>query len=288
MTANLFRKTLLASSIALTMGTTSVEAALVTDVWGANTWSTDSANFTMLWGGDNVYVGGEGGVVGGTNDVNVYWDGNGFNANSDYTGPGSVSNVTASSTTPFYGNTWTAHDIQMFAPGTYSFDVTQGGGSGESGILAATVNAGQLGMHMLFDWSGSLNIDVFMVFSPSTIFGSGLLLSTETALTGKQKCDASFTGTITQNCLYDGGGYGPAGQPVKDQIWMLASIDPDGDGVMGVPMAAGGPAAGFNFNFNANLIAVSTLSAVPLPNAVWLFGSGLMGLLAAVRRKKAV
>jgi hypothetical protein len=34
-------------------------------------------------------------------------------------------------------------------------------------------------------------------------------------------------------------------------------------------------------------IYVETTSAVPVPAAVWLFGSGLMGLAGLARRKKA-
>jgi len=41
-------------------------------------------------------------TVGGTNDVAMTWDGNGFTASSDYTGLSSVSNVTAASTTTFF------------------------------------------------------------------------------------------------------------------------------------------------------------------------------------------
>lgn len=103
------------------------------------------------------------------------------------------------------------------------------------------------------------------------------------------KCENNFwtgSGTLTKNCLYDGPAYGSAGAPVKNQVWMLASVDGNGDGVMGIPMASGGPFAGFNANFNANLSPVQVL--VPVPAAVWLFGSGLMGLVAAVRRKKKV
>jgi hypothetical protein len=47
-------------------------------------------------------------------------------------------------------------------------------------------------------------------------------------------------------------------------------------------MAVGGPFAGFNANFNANMIPT------PVPAAVWLFGSGLFGLLGVARRRKKI
>ena len=160
------KKTIIATSISLTLGSSVANAALVENLFGAYTWNTDSANFTMLDGNGN--------SVGGTNNVDMSWDGSGYNANSDYTGPGGASNITAVSTTPFFGYPWTAHDIQVFVPGTYSFDTELGGGNSETGILNVTVPAGRMGIHMLFDWNGNLNIDVFIVSATNTQFGPGI------------------------------------------------------------------------------------------------------------------
>jgi len=49
----------------------------------------------------------------------------------------------------------------------------------------------------------------------------------------------------------------------------------------GVPMQTG-PFPGVEVAFNG------VVSAVPVPAAVWLFGSGLLGLLGVARRRKAV
>lgn len=272
----LARKTLLASSITLTLTATNADAALVANVLGPYTWSTDSANFGLLYNSN-------GGAFGITNDVSIIWDGSAYNASSDYSGPGGVANVTASSTTLFLGYApWTTHDIQMFAPGNYSFDVSLGGGNPETGTLSATVGAGQLGMHMLWDWYGNLNVDIFVVFDQNSIFGSGLLYSTQTNTRGQFLCDPSFTGTVVKNCLYDGPNYGGDGAPTKNQIWTLASADGNGDGIMGIPMAAGGLLEGFSWNVNANL----TPSPIPIPAAAWLFGSGLLSLIGIAFRKK--
>jgi hypothetical protein len=276
------KKTIIASSVALALGASvDANAIQVFDVLGlglgVNMYS-DSANFTMLAP--------NGGVVGGGNDINMVWNGNAYTHSSDYTGPGgAAANITASTTSPFFGYSWTAHDIQVFTPGSYTFDVTLGGGNAETGSLSATVGLDQFGVHMLFDWNGNFNIDVFVVADPNSIFGSGLLYSTQTNTAGKSKCDSNFTGTIVKNCLYDGPNYGSDGAPTKDQVWMLASMDPDGDGVMGLPMATGGPFAGFNANFNANMSPFPA-SSVPVPAAVWLFGSGLLGLAGIARRKQ--
>jgi hypothetical protein len=231
--------------------------------------------------------------VGGTNDVAMLWDGNAYNASSDYTGPGSASNVTAASTTAFFGHTWAAHDIQVFVPGTYTFDVTAGGNIAdvEIGFLNVTVPTGMLGMHMLFDWNSNMNIDVFVVANLSSVFGAGIARSSNS--TG---CDSVGLATV-QNCLWDGPGYAgglAANKPVGNTVWMLASADGNGDGVMGIPMAVGGPFEGFNANFNANLttelvcLSCPPPPEVPVPAAVWLFGSGLLGLLGVARRRKVI
>jgi len=278
------RKTLIASSIALALGAPAAEAALVTNVFGPYTWGTDSANLTMLAS--------NGGVVAGasTNDVSMTWDGNAYTSSTDYTGPGGPANVTASSTTPVFGYTWTAHDIQMFLPGSYSFDIGlqtaahPNGYNTESGALNVTVGAGQLGMHMLFDWNGSNNIDVFVVGNLNSVFGSGLLYGTTRDALGDLMCDANYTGTVVMNCLYDGHNYGGAGAPTQDQPWMFASADGNGDGIMGIPMAPGGPVPGFSANFNIN--ATATPKPVPVPAPLWLLVSGLMGLLGFAGRRK--
>ena len=269
-------KTLIATAVGLTlMGSGVANAMLVPTGYGA--MSTDRANFTML--------GADGSIVGGTNDVSMYWDGNAFTSSSDYTGPGSVANVTASSGTPFFGTTtfWTAHDIQVFVPGSYTFDTTLGGGNAESGIVTMNVGASQLGMHMLFNWNGNLNIDVVVVANQMQQFGSGNDTFHEKAACYTTSANKAIAGA---NCLWAGPGFvggNNANRPADHTVWMLASVDQaGGDGIPGTPMAVGGPFAGFNANFNANLAPV----AVPVPAAAWLFGSGLMGLAAVARRKK--
>ena len=221
------------------------------------------------------------------------WDGNGYTASSDYIGPGSPSNITAVSTTKFFNANWTAHDIQVFTPCTYSFDTTVGGGNPETGILNATVPTGGIGMHMLFDWNGNLNIDVFVVAAPSSVFGSGIARSTggKTPSNNVSLCDLGTatggSGTAgVANCLFDGKGFGTDGKPAGSKVWMLATVDGDADGIMGIPMAPNGPFAGFNAGFNATMAATPKPSTVPVPAAVWLFGSGLLGLVGVARRKK--
>jgi hypothetical protein len=267
------KQTVIVSGIALSLGASSAFAVGVNDIIVDASFTTNHANFTMLTA--------TGATVGGANNINMTWDGDAFTSSSDYTGPGSYSNVTAATTTALLGYFWTAHDIQMFVPGTYSFDTTLGGGNNELGTMTATVPAGMLGMHMLFDWNGNLNIDVFIVeaLGSGQIFGSGVVRTAANAAA----CDDG----MQVNCLWTGDavtGYIPG----SNTGWMLASQDGNGDGISGIPMTVGGPLAGFNINFNANfdLIAdVSDINLVPLPAAAWLFGSGLLGLAGVARCK---
>lgn len=273
----IMKKTLIASSLALALGAPNTQAALVTDVLGPYNWYTDRGNLTLLDPSGFVWA--------GTNDVVMTWDGNAYSASSDYTGPGSATNVTASSTTSFLGHTWTAHDIQVFVPGTYSFDVSLGGNPTdyETGLLTATVGAGQFGMHMLFDWNTTRNMDLFVVWGGNSVFGAGVANSEN--LSG---CNSVYDRTI-QNCLWDGPSYAgglSSNKPAGSTVWMLSSVDGNGDGIMGIPGITGSAFEAHNFNFNANLTPTADPSPVPVPAAVWLFGSGLLGLLGVARRRK--
>ena len=241
-----FKKTAIAIALtaAGTIGGVSVAQAAQVSACGyatacAATGSTAN-NFTML--------GPLGGLVGGNSDTAMTWAGTVFTSSADYTGPGGLSNMTLSSTTPFFSIPWKAHDIQVFAPGSYTFDTTLGGGNPETGLQNLTVGAGQLGAHMLFDWGTNLNIDVSVLWNPNAAFG------------------------------------GPQGLSGAG-LWNSSSIDGDGDGIMGIKMNPNGPFAGYSANFNLNGITPA-VSAVPVPAAAWLLGSGLLGLAGVARRKK--
>jgi hypothetical protein len=60
----------------------------------------------------------------------------------------------------------------------------------------------------------------------------------------------------------------------------VLTLDGDSDGIPGNAITSG-TIAGNSFEINGEL------TVVPLPASVWLFGSGLLGLVGIVRRKKA-
>lgn len=219
--------------------------------------------------------GGHGYTLGATNNVTFTWDGSVFTSSADYTGPGGASNATISSPTNLLGISWTMHDAQIFGPGTYSFNTSLGGGVAETSMMSMTVGAGQLGVHMLMDWNENYNIDILNVWNLNSTFSN---------------CASATADPAALNCLWTGstGGSNPAGNSVST-VFLLASTDNDGDGTLGIPMVQGGPFydtqdGGFNFNFNLQ----GTMTVVPVPAAVWLFGSGLLGLMGIAKRKKNI
>ena len=66
-------------------------------------------------------------------------------------------------------------------------------------------------------------------------------------------------------------------------VW---DVNPDGSLTTSVtPGMENGPFPGFNAAFD--LTASGLVNPIPVPAAVWLFGSGLLGLVGVARRKKA-
>ena len=253
----------LAAAIMLALGSVTANADMIELGNGDN-------NFTML---DPA-----GGRVGGTNDIVVMWDGT-FNTSVET----ATVNMTVSSTHPFFGQPWFAHDIQVFGAGTYTFEACPGpivGGfaadgsrctSGVSTPQTITVDEGQAGVHMLFDWNGNLNIDVVNVWDMNAIWGFG-------PNDGNPK---NRLETELSPCIGIGKGADLSSPECVEFFateWLFTSTDPDGDGVPGSKMIDG-PFTGFNANFNIR-------AEVPVPAAAWLMGSGLLGLMGIARRKK--
>lgn len=232
-------------ALALSLGASAVQAASTTD-----------NNFTMLTPTGSP-------LPEGANNVVATWDGL-------YESSGSSTNfshMSLSTMTPFYGYIWTTHHIRVFGPGTYTIDTTCTVAQLEAGIAVCnnglqpsqtqqfynfTVNANQLGAHMLFDWYAFSNMDIVQVWDQAAAFGP--------------------------NPMYTGW---PGSNPANT-VWGLMSTDWDGDGINGSALLEGG-IMGYSPNFN-----LFSVSAVPVPGAIWLFGSGLIGLIAFARNRRIV
>lgn len=243
------KKTAVAISLILGLGIGVVHAAPIT---------TTGNNFTLL---DSIN-----GFTGGTNDVTFTWDGT-YNTNPAT----AVSNATLSSITPFFSSNWAAYDIKVYGPGSYTLSSDDTLGSAGCPYIAncmtgggnynVTVGPDQVMAHMKFAWSSSQGIDVVNIWDY------------------QQMSSRIYAGMIDT----DGDGIpdrNVGGNP--STAWDGMSTDWNGDGINGGGMIDG-PFVGFNANFN-----VMGVHPIPVPAAAWLFGSGLMGLVGAVWRRKKV
>lgn len=202
-------------------------------------------NFTMLTPAPG------GATFGGTNDVVFTWDGK-FDKDASDT---NFSHMTITSAKPqqFFNFIWTAHNIRVFGPGTYTFDTTCTVADYSNGItkcnhplqgkqtkqfITMKVGPNQVGAHILFDWNKAKNIDVVNVWDKNAVWNRH----------GK---------TGTQNQLFAGAA-GVAPDPAAK--WAFVSTDVNGDGFNGSPMIDG-PFIGYYANFNSivNLPLGSTI-----------------------------
>jgi len=123
--------------------------------------------------------------------------------------------------------------------------------------------------------------------SNGTLYGEGTYtISTDDSATGGVSgADATFTV-----------GAGQLGGSIKFAWGSTTGIDViniwdiNADGSLSyatVPGMGDGPFPGFQASFELTGAGLATPSAVPVPAAVWLFGSGLVGLAGVARRRKA-
>lgn len=215
------KKTLISLSVAAMFGSGAAQAVYTPVV------TTTGNNFTM--------VAETNGLTGGTNDVTFTWDGTYRTAvvtDKTY-------NATLSSPTDFSGKIWTAHHMNVYAPGTYTFytgcTVAQNPTCGVGPAYTLIVGAGQVGAHMLFNWSTSTNIDVVLLWEMNN----------------------SWAGTGTVSAFNAGG------SNTITTLWDGVSIDTniDPDTYSGTKMIDG-PFIGQSANFNVNGIHAPAVPAV--------------------------
>lgn len=151
--------------------------------------------------------------------------------------------------------------------------------------------------NMLYDWNGNFNIPISIVWDATgmlnAINGGGLAVGSVSTGTGATPASNGIKkGTLP---------IGPA--PIATTIWNTTLVgaactgfggvscygrNPSGelpliaDTVGGSPMVAG-PFQGYNANFD---VISMTVTSVPVPAAVWLFSSGLVGLVGVSVRKR--
>lgn len=151
------------------------------------------------------------------------------------------------------------------------------------------------------DTTGSLNLDTFqphfgfLWVAEGQVYGEGNWIFETCLADGSSQCTAPTPLGMTVGVNQWGGHFlidwGASQNMDSVNVWdvstdlsgtiHLASTDPDGDGILGTPMEDG-PFIGFSWSFDLTL----TPQTVPVPPALWLFGSGLIGLVGMARRGK--
>lgn len=199
-----------------------------------NPYTYTGSNFSMRSGGGN--------AIGGTNDVSGSWNGTVFTSCSEagvqcnFSGGSSTtadnnSNMSLSSPTTFFGGNWTAHGVQVFGQGTYTFTETNGA------THTMTVGAGQVGAHMLFNWGANSDIGVIDVFNVNgnytAPFWSGANTTSDSwsgtnnhiwglaSTGGSGMVNGAFIGYMANFNVYNGSNVAPV--PIPAAAWLFGS-----------------------------------------------------------------
>jgi hypothetical protein len=173
--------------------------------------------------------------------------------------------------------------------------------------IKSTGNDGLLLANMNFNWSGS-DITTQLVLDGSGLFAGinaglatvGNTIDTASCASGGVLHNGtnSLCSTPASNGITEVGGnaypigpipiatssFNTTGQTGFGTTLSQLSLGTD-DGIGGSPQD-NGPNAGSNINFDFTSLEVTSVSAVPVPAAAWLFGSGLVGLIGIARRKQ--
>lgn len=176
----------------------------------------------------------------------------------------------------------TMNDFYLSAPATFhDISMTR---QADSNFIDGTI---------LVDWNGTYNMELSVQWDATGLFNainyglqagdvlSGTDLYHDTNNTGLYDTGDTYLANIGSTTPYsDSLQLDPLG--MQGPAPMAATINSEG--------FVSGPFIGIKGLFDigsGNSMHVTSVSAVPVPAAVWLFGSGLLGLIAIAKRKAA-
>ena len=159
--------------------------------------------------------------------------------------------------------------------------------------------------NMLADWNGNNGVPLSMVWDASGLFNAidyGLQSGDVISGTNLVRGGSTIADVGSAIPASDGPGYDQGPAPLAVTTWNTSTLCTPGvdclgnalsggwpltdDGMAGSPMVDG-PFPGLSVNFDigsGNSLTVLSVSAVPVPAAVWLFGSGLLCLIGFARK----
>lgn len=166
---------------------------------------------------------------------------------------------------------------------TITYDVNRTIGDGTiTGFIETDGTLGTLGIANITDWTFTLTAPNLLGGSPDTIDFSTQI---QTYIIG-----TAFSATSTE-LLFDFDYVGEAfvifqGGGGLNNFWCIdvnASCIVKGGDAEYIGFDTTGTLA--QTEFRSGLVTIAAVSPVPVPAAAWLFGSGLIGLIAVARRK---
>jgi len=160
--------------------------------------------------------------------------------------------------------------------------------------------------NMLGDWNGSFGVPISMVWDASGLFNAidyGLQVDDVISGTYLKRGGSVVADIGSATPASDALGLNQGPAPLAVTTLDTAALCTPGVDCMGNALSGGGPFTddgiggsplidgpfvGLNVNFDigsGNSLTVLSVSSVPVPAAVWLFGSGLAGLLGVAGRR---
>ena len=214
---------------------------------------------------------------------------------------------------PYYDDGTWGYGLRTQISGTMSFDTATGAGTGTvapfaffnggdavaSGVEFQSIGGGLMLGAMTFSW-GTEVISTQIVLDGSGLFSAMDMMGLPAVGTVLDGAACTAYGLACALPASDGikrGKYPIGVVPIATSTYnttgqtgvgtTLAQLSLGGDdGIGGSPMD-NGSFADFNANFDITSVTVTNvINEVPVPAAVWLFGSGLLGLVGVARRRK--
>jgi hypothetical protein len=225
--------------------------------------------------------------------------------------PGGV--VLQNTSYPYYGDATWGYGLRTQISGTMQFNTDTGAGTGTvvpfeffnkgpataSGVAFQSIGNGLMLGNLGFNWNGT-DITTQIVLDGSGLFGAlagGLPpvgATLDQASCAALPCVLPASDGVNKGKIPIGpvpiatSTFNTAGQTGVSTTLGQLSLGTD-DGIGGSPMD-NGPFSGFNANFDITSVTITAVDPgtppVPVPAAVWLFGSGLLGLVGVARRRK--